>query len=114
MGQAWQESFNAIEKCWKAVIACVHGACVGAGIEMISACDIRFCTEDAWFQAAEINIGMAADVGGLQRFPKLIGNQSLVRELVLSGRRMPSAESLMHGYVSLVCKDKDTMLEEAM
>lgn len=70
LGRQWQDAFTAIEKCGKPVIACVHNACIGGGIEMISAADVRFCTKDAFFVAAEVNIGMAADVGGLQRFPK--------------------------------------------
>lgn len=70
------------EICGKAVIACMHGAVLGAGLELVSACDIRFCTEDAAFQLAEVNIGLASDVGGLQRLPKIIGNQKL--ELALA------------------------------
>merc|ERR1712159_90047 len=67
IGKEWQQAFTNIETCGKAVIACVHGACIGGGIEMIAACDIRYCTKDAYFVMAEVNIGMAADVGGLQR-----------------------------------------------
>jgi delta(3,5)-delta(2,4)-dienoyl-CoA isomerase len=113
-GLAWQQAFNAIEQCGKPVIACVHSACIGGGIEMISACDVRFATSDAWFKAAEVNIGMAADVGGLQRFPKVMGNQSLVRELCLSGRKFTSAEAFSHGFLSRVCDDKETMLTQAV
>jgi len=114
MGKAWQESFSAIETCGKPVIACVHNACIGGGIEMISAADIRFCTNDSYFIAAEVNIGMAADVGGLQRFPKIVGNQSLVRELCMSGRKLKAAEALSLGFVSRVCDDKEAMLAQAI
>lgn len=113
-GKAWQQAFSNIETCGKAVIACAHNAVIGAGVEMLSACDIRFCTEDAVFRAAEVDIGLAADVGGLQRFPKLIGNQSLVRELVMSGRAMGSEEAFRHGFVSRVLADKDKMMESAL
>jgi delta(3,5)-delta(2,4)-dienoyl-CoA isomerase len=113
-GLSWQQSFNSIEQCGKPVIACVHNACIGGGIEMISACDVRFATSDAWFKAAEVNIGMAADVGGLQRFPKVIGNQSLVRELCLSGRKFTSQEAMSHGFLSRVCDNKEAMLAEAV
>ena len=65
------------ELCGKAVIACMHGAVLGAGLELVSACDIRFCTEDTTFQLAEVNLAIASDVGGLQRLPKIIGNQKL-------------------------------------
>jgi len=114
MGKAWQQAFNNIEQCGKAVIACAHNGVFGAGIEMISACDVRFCTQDAFFSAAEVTLGMAADVGGLQRFPKVMGNQSLVRELALSGRRFTAAEALQHGFVSRVLEDKEKMLQAAL
>lgn len=59
------------------MIACLHGAVLGAGLELVAACDIRFCTSDASFKLAEVDIGLASDVGGLQRLPKIIGNQTL-------------------------------------
>eukprot|EP00239_Pterosperma_sp_CCMP1384_P008076 CAMPEP_0197858460 /NCGR_PEP_ID=MMETSP1438-20131217/32279_1 /TAXON_ID=1461541 /ORGANISM="Pterosperma sp., Strain CCMP1384" /LENGTH=256 /DNA_ID=CAMNT_0043474629 /DNA_START=84 /DNA_END=854 /DNA_ORIENTATION=- len=104
-GQSWQKAFTAIEKCGKAVIACVHGPCVGAGLEMISSADIRLCSADAWWAMKEVDVGLAADVGGLQRFPKLVGNQSIVRELALTGRRLPATEALSIGFVSAVLPD---------
>ncbi|XP_025051315.1 delta(3,5)-Delta(2,4)-dienoyl-CoA isomerase, mitochondrial [Alligator sinensis] len=61
--------------CPKPVIAAVHGACIGAGVDLISACDIRYCTEDAWFKSKEVDIGLAADVGTLQRLPRIMGNR---------------------------------------
>lgn len=114
MGKAWQQSFTAMEQCGKPVIACVHNGVFGGGIEMISAADIRLCTSDAFFVMAEVNIGMAADVGGLQRFPRLLGNQSLVRELAFSGRKMGADEALKNGFVSRVCANKDQMMAAAM
>mmetsp|Transcript_6481 Transcript_6481/g.13346 ORF Transcript_6481/g.13346 Transcript_6481/m.13346 type:complete len:292 (-) Transcript_6481:97-972(-) len=113
-GKLWQQSFDNIESCGKAVIACVHSGCWGAGVEMISACDIRFCTSDAYYVMKEVDIGMAADVGGLQRFPKLVGNQSLVRELALSGRRLGAREAFQHGFVSQLFDDKDQMMAAAL
>lgn len=114
IGKAWQQSFTNIEKCGKPVIACVHNGCIGGGIEMIAACDIRFSTEDAYFQLAEVNIGMAADVGGLQRFPKILGSHSLVRELAFSGRRFDAKEAFQHGFVSRVLKTKEKLMEAAL
>ena len=76
---------SSLEKCNKPVIAAIHKACIGAGVDMTSAADIRYCTEDSFFQVKEVEIGMAADVGTLQRFPKAIGSQSLARELCLTG-----------------------------
>jgi delta(3,5)-delta(2,4)-dienoyl-CoA isomerase len=82
-----QETFNAIEDCRQPVIAAVHGACLGAGAAFVTACDIRYCTKDAFFSVKEIDVGLAADVGTLQRLPKIIGNGSLVRELCFTGRK---------------------------
>lgn len=113
-GKRWQKALSSIEESNVPVIACVHSGCIGAGIEMISACDIRFCTEDAWFAYKEVDVGMAADVGGLQRFPKIVSNDSLFREIVYSGRNLPAQEAISLGFVSRICKDRSSMLEEAV
>ncbi|XP_074654604.1 delta(3,5)-Delta(2,4)-dienoyl-CoA isomerase, mitochondrial-like [Tubulanus polymorphus] len=109
-----QDSFTAIERCPKPVIAAVHSACIGGGVDMVSACDIRICTTDAWFQIKEVDLGIAADVGTLQRFPKVIGNDSLVRELVYTARKFLSDEAKECGFVSRVFKNKETMVENAI
>jgi delta(3,5)-delta(2,4)-dienoyl-CoA isomerase len=114
MVPAFQESFTVLEKCTKPVFAAIHGACVGGGIDMISACDIRYCTQDAWFQVKEVDIGIIADVGTLQRFPKIVGNDSLVRELCYTARQLKADEALSVGLVSRVLPDKETMLAAAM
>lgn len=110
----FQDYFTAIEKCRKPVIAAVHGACVGGGVDLITAADIRYCTKDAWFQVKEVDVGLAADVGTLQRLPKVIGSESLVRELTFSGRKIFSSEALQCGFVGRVYEDKEKMLESAM
>ncbi|XP_071079615.1 delta(3,5)-Delta(2,4)-dienoyl-CoA isomerase, mitochondrial-like [Haliotis cracherodii] len=109
-----QESFTVIERCTKPVIAAMHGASVGAGIDMTSACDVRYCTSDAWFQIKEVDIGLAADVGTLQRFPKVVGNDSLVRELVYTARKFYADEALAIGYVSRIFPNKEVMVEGAL
>jgi delta(3,5)-delta(2,4)-dienoyl-CoA isomerase len=114
MGTDWQDCFNTIEGCGKPVIACVHGACIGAGLEMISACDIRYCTENVSFVLKEADVGLASDVGGLQRLPKLVGNDSLMRELAFSARPLKAEEALRFGLVSKVCKDRDEMVQAAV
>uniref|UniRef100_A0A8C4WS76 Enoyl CoA hydratase 1, peroxisomal n=1 Tax=Eptatretus burgeri TaxID=7764 RepID=A0A8C4WS76_EPTBU len=108
-----QDSFSVLEKCLKPVIAAVHGACIGGGIDMITACDIRLCTHDAWFQVKEVDIGLAADVGTLQRLPKVIGNRSLVCELAYTGRKMMSDEAHCCGLISQIFQDKDSMMDGA-
>ncbi|XP_012512555.1 PREDICTED: delta(3,5)-Delta(2,4)-dienoyl-CoA isomerase, mitochondrial [Propithecus coquereli] len=108
-----QETFSAIEKCPKPVIAAVHGGCIGGGVDLITACDIRYCAQDAFFQVKEVDVGLAADVGTLQRLPKIIGNQSLVNELAFTARKMMADEALGSGLVSRVFPDKEVMLDAA-
>ncbi|KAK2181803.1 hypothetical protein NP493_375g01048 [Ridgeia piscesae] len=112
--QHFQESFTSIEKCPKPVIAAVHNACIGGGVDLISACDIRYCTQDAWFQIKEVDIGLAADVGTLQRLPKIVGNDSLVRELAYTARKMMSDEAWQCGLVSRIFPDKESMVTSAL
>jgi len=109
-----QESFNAIEKCPQPVIAAIHGACIGGGIDMITACDIRMCSADAWYSIKEVDIGLAADVGTLQRISHVIGSASLVRDLAYTARKMDSAEALSCGFVSRVLPTKEETLNKAM
>lgn len=110
----YQETFSVIEKCPKPVVVAVHGACIGAGVDLITACDIRLCTQDAWFQVKEVDIGLAADVGTLQRLPKVIGSRSLVNELALTARKMYSDEAKSSGLVSRVFADKEAMMAGAL
>ncbi|XP_059173333.1 delta(3,5)-Delta(2,4)-dienoyl-CoA isomerase, mitochondrial-like isoform X2 [Physella acuta] len=112
--QSLQDSFNVIERCPKPVIAAVHNACIGGGVDMISACDIRYCTQDAWFQIKEIDLGLAADLGTLQRFPKIIGNDSLFRELTYTARKFVADEAKSMGFVSRILPDKDALEQAAV
>ncbi|XP_034476571.1 delta(3,5)-Delta(2,4)-dienoyl-CoA isomerase, peroxisomal [Drosophila innubila] len=110
----YQDSISAVERCTKPVIMAVHQACIGAGVDLITAADIRYSTQDAFFQIKEVDIGMAADVGTLQRFPKAIGSQSLARELCFTGRRFEATEAERCGLVSRLFADKDTLLSGAI
>ncbi|XP_055991647.1 delta(3,5)-Delta(2,4)-dienoyl-CoA isomerase, mitochondrial [Sorex fumeus] len=109
----YQETFSVIEKCPKPVIAAIHGGCIGGGVDLITACDIRYCAQDAFFQVKEVDVGLAADVGTLQRLPKIVGNQSLVNELAFTSRKMMADEALGCGLVSRVFPDRETMLDAA-
>eukprot|EP01043_Picozoa_sp_COSAG02_P028613 COSAG02_NODE_1743_length_11100_cov_17.677575_4_plen_200_part_00 len=84
--RATQSLFNAIEECRVPVVAAIHRACLGAGVDMVCAADIRYCTADTTFAVKEVMLGLAADVGTLQRMPKVMGSESLVRELAFTGR----------------------------
>jgi enoyl-CoA hydratase len=107
-----QGAFNAIERAPFPVIAAVHGACVGAGVDLITACDLRIAAADAFFAIEEIHIGMAADVGTLQRLPKLIA-PAVAAELAYTGRRFPAEEARGYGLVSAVHADRDAVLAAA-
>jgi len=105
-----QDAFSVIERVRMPVIAAIQGACIGGGVDLASACDIRYCTSDAFFCIQEINIGMAADVGTLQRLPNLIPD-GLMRELAYTGRRMYADEAKEIGLVNEVFDDHDAMLK---
>jgi len=81
---------------------------------MITAMDVRLCTKDAWFCVKEVDMGLAADVGTLQRLPKVIGSQSLVNELCLTARKMGSEEAMTCGLVSKVYETKEDLMEGAL
>jgi enoyl-CoA hydratase len=108
-----QESFSCLEKARIPVLAAIQGGCIGGGVDMVSACDLRYCTEDAFFCIQEINIGMTADVGTLQRLPRLIP-EGVVRELAYTGRRLPAARAKAVGLVNEVYPSQSAMLEGVM
>lgn len=108
-----QESFTVIEKCRLPVLVAVQGGCIGGGVDLITACDMRYCSNDAFFCIQEINIGMTADVGTLQRLPHLIPS-GIVRELAYTGRRMKADEAKDVGLVNAVFENADDMLDEVM
>ncbi|KAL9190160.1 hypothetical protein ACHAXT_007371 [Thalassiosira profunda] len=97
-----QSAFTAVEQCPVPVVAAIHGACVGAGVDLVCCADVRICSPDARFSIREVRLGLAADVGTLQRFPKLAGNQSRTRELCLTGDDFGAEDALNIGFVSRV------------
>jgi len=107
-----QGYISTLEEIRVPVIAAVQGACVGGALDLITACDIRLASQDAFFCIQEINIGMAADVGTLQRLPRIIPD-SKMRELAYTGRRMLSNEAKESGLVSDVYKTRKEMLDAA-
>ena len=105
-----QRAFSCMEECRIPVLAAVQGGCIGGAVDMVTACDMRYATEDAFFTIFEINIGMTADVGTFPRLVKLIP-EGIVRELAYTGRRMSAAEAKEVGLVNRVFKDQEAMLE---
>lgn len=96
-----QATFTKIENLRIPVIAAIQGGCIGGAVDMVTACCIRYAAADAFFCIQEINIGMVADVGTLQRLPKLIP-MAIVKELAYTGRRMPATQALHYGLVNAV------------
>ena len=105
-----QHTISCLEKARIPVIAAIQGACIGGGVDLATATDFRYCTKDAFFCIQEINIGMAADVGTLQRMPKLMP-EGLVRELAYTGRRFMPEEALNHGLVNSIFETQEKMIK---
>ena len=106
-----QSAFTQIEQCRKPVLAAIHGGCIGGGVDLISACDMRYSTCNAVFQIKEIDLGLVADVGTLQRLPHLIP-QGIVRELAYTARKFSGKEALELGLVNRCYDDQKTMIYE--
>ena len=103
-----QGNLSAIADCRKPVIAAIQGACVGGGLDIASCADLRYATNDARFSIKEIDVGLVADVGSLQRLPRLIGD-GLLRELAFTGRMMGADEAFAAGLVSGVLESQEQL-----
>ena len=108
-----QATFTKLETLRMPVIAAIQGGCIGAGVDMVSACCIRYATPQTFFCIQEINIGMVADVGTLQRLPKLIP-LAVVKELAYTGRRLPAERALQYGLVNAIFDTPEAMVEAAL
>ena len=108
-----QDALSALEQCRIPVLSAVQGGCYGAGVDMITACDMRYGTQDSFITIYEINVGMTADVG---TFPRILNHMSegVVRELAYTGRNMPAEECKDRGLFNEVYADQDTMLSAVM
>lgn len=104
-----QASFNAVDNCCKPVIAAIQGYCIGGAIDLVAACDMRYCTESAQFSIKEIDMGMAADVGTLQRLPRIIGD-GMMRELAYTGRTVDGREAQVIGLVNRTYREQGDMM----
>jgi enoyl-CoA hydratase len=110
--RGWQEAFNWIERCRKPVIAAIHGACVGGGLDLIAACDIRLASADAYFSLREAAMAMVADLGSLQRLPHIIG-QGLTREMAFTARDVSAQEALAMHLVNQLYPDQEALYHAA-
>lgn len=96
-----QDCLSALERCRKPVIAAIHGACVGGALDLVTCCDMRYATPDAVFSIREIDLGMVADVGTLQRLPRLVG-EGIARELAYTGRNVGAEEAEKIGLLNRI------------
>lgn len=108
-----QDSFTALERARIPVLAAIQGGCIGGAVDMVCAADMRYASADAYFVVQETNIGMTADVGTLQRLPKLIPD-GVARELVYTGRRMSAARAAEVGLVNQVFDDHEALVAGVM
>ena len=108
----WQRGFDLVERCEKPVIAAVAGPCIGGGVDLISACDIRLAAKDARFSVREVKVAIVADLGSLQRLPRIIGHGH-TRELAFTGRDIDAERALRIGLVNDVYDDEARLLEAA-
>ena len=104
-----QDMLSKLEKLRIPVLAGIQGGCIGGGLDLVTAADMRFASKDAFFCIQEVNIGMAADIGTLQRLPRVIP-EGKVRELAYTGRRMPAEEALEAGLVNKVYESHEEMI----
>lgn len=104
-----QDCITAIERCRKPVLAAIHGGCIGGGVDIVTACDMRFCSEDAYFTVKEIDLGIVADIGTLQRLPFIL-QPGLVAELAFTGRKLYGPEAALTGLVNRTYPDREALL----
>jgi enoyl-CoA hydratase len=107
-----QDCFTQVERCQKPVIAAVQGKCVGGGVDLIAACDVRLCTRDASFSIFEVKVAIVADVGTLQRITPIVG-KGMAREMAYTARFVPADRALASGLVNEVHADPEALLAAA-
>ncbi len=107
-----QATFTSVAECPKPVVAAIHGHCIGAGVDLITACDIRYAAQETIFSVRETKIAMVADVGTMQRLPKII-NPGHLAEVVYTGKDFTSSEALEMGLVTRIAEDADAVVSLA-
>ena len=105
-----QDCLSMVERCRKPVLAAIQGVCIGAGVDLVSCCDMRYGASDVRFSVREIELGMVADVGTLQRLPRLV-TDGVARELAYTGRNVEALEALRIGLVNSVFDTPEALFE---
>ncbi|WP_291995584.1 crotonase/enoyl-CoA hydratase family protein [Candidatus Accumulibacter sp. ACC003] len=105
-----QDCLASIERCRKPVLAAIQGACIGGAIDLVSCCDMRYAAADVQFSVREIDVGMTADVGTLQRLPRLVAD-GIAREMAYTGRNVDAFEAKLIGLVNQLFETPEILLE---
>ena len=108
-----QDCVSSIEKCKKPVLAAIHKGCIGGGVDITTACDMRYCTEDGYFVVKEVDMGLVADIGTMQRLPKIVP-YGFAAEMAYTGRKVFGPEAKSVGLVNQTYADKASMMEGVM
>ncbi len=108
-----QRSLSCLEECRLPVLAAVQGGAIGGAVDLLTACDLRYCASDAYFTVEEVNVGMTADVGTFPRLLKLLP-EAVVRELAYTGQVLGADKAERLGFVNAVLPDHDALLEHVM
>ncbi|MEW6263303.1 MAG: crotonase/enoyl-CoA hydratase family protein [Thermodesulfobacteriota bacterium] len=108
----FQHGMTIVEQCRKPVIAAIHGACVGGGVDLTCACDIRVASRDAFFSVRETRLALVADLGTLQRLPYIVGDP-WARELALTGRDFSAEEALKIGFITHLLENQAALYQKA-
>ena len=107
-----QDTLTSIERCRKPVLAAIQGPCIGGGVDLVAACDMRYCSANAYFSVKEIDVGMTADLGTLQRLPRLVGD-GMAREMAYTGRKVDGSEAQAIRLVNR-CYDSPEALQQGV
>jgi len=107
--KSFQEPFTKLYKSPKPVVIAIHGKCIGGGVDLITACDIRLCTADASFSVKETQVGMVADIGTIPRLTRIVG-KGIYSEMVFTGEPLGADRALASGLVNMVYKTKEELL----
>lgn len=110
--QTLQDAISAVERVRQPVIAAIHGKCIGGGVDLITACDLRLCSADAVFSVREVRIAIVADIGTLQRLPRIVGEGN-ARELCYTGDDIGAEHALRIGLVNSIHAERDALLVAA-